>query len=89
MGFQEEDNPFLGYRAVRRQLKQKTVLKEQLTALLMATEIRPNVRLLFPMITNVNEIIQAKELFQQCRLEVEAKGISIAEIDPAFPFKSS
>ena len=87
MGFQEEDNPFLGFRAVRRQLKQKTVLKEQLTALLMATGSRPNVRLLFPMITNVNEIIQAKELFQQCRLEVEEKGISIAEIGIGMMFE--
>ena len=56
MGFQDEDNPFLGYRAVRRQLKEKKVLKEQLCALLKATGTRSNVRLLFPMITNVHEI---------------------------------
>ena len=35
MGFQDEDNPFLGYRAVRRQLKEKKVLKEQLWRFLM------------------------------------------------------
>ena len=87
MGFQDEENPFLGYRAVRRQLKQKTVLKEQLTALLMAAETRPNVRLLFPMITNVNEIIQARELFQQCRLEVEENGSATAEIEIGMMFE--
>ena len=77
----------MGYRAVRRQLKQKTILKEQLTALLMATETRPNVRLLFPMITNVNEIIQARELFQECRLELEANGSPTAEIEIGMMFE--
>ena len=80
MGFQDEENPFLGYRAVRRQLKQKSVLKEQLKALLLATGTRPNVRLLFPMITNVKEIRQAKELFEECRIEVEASGEALAKI---------
>lgn len=87
MGFQEEENPFLGYRAVRRQLKQKTVLKEQLRALLFATGTRPNVRLLFPMITNVNEIRQAKELFKECRLEVEESGAPTAEIEIGMMFE--
>ena len=87
MGFQDEDNPFLGYRAVRRQLKEKTVLKEQLSALMMATGNRPNVRILFPMITNVNEIRQAKELLKECRMELESKGISIAKIQVGMMFE--
>ncbi|MBC8260073.1 MAG: phosphoenolpyruvate--protein phosphotransferase [SAR324 cluster bacterium] len=87
MGFQDEENPFLGYRAVRRQLKQKTVLKEQLRALLLATGQRPNVRLLFPMITNVTEIIQAKLLFEECRKEVEATGAKVAKIEVGMMFE--
>ena len=87
MGFQDEENPFLGYRAVRRQLKQNSVLKDQLKALLLATGTRPNVRLLFPMITNVKEIRQAKELFEECRIEVEASGEAIAKIEVGMMFE--
>ena len=87
MGFQDEDNPFLGYRAVRRQLKQKSVLKDQLKALILATGTRPNVRLLFPMITNVKEIKQAKELFEECRIEVEASGEVLAKIEVGMMFE--
>ena len=87
MGFLDEDNPFLGYRAVRRQLKEKTVLKEQLSALLQATGKRPNVRVLFPMITNVSEIKQAKALFEECRKEIEASGKTIAKIEVGMMFE--
>jgi len=87
MGFQDEDNPFLGCRAIRRQLKEKTVLKEQLTALMMATGKRNNVRILFPMITNVNEIRQAKELLKECRTELESKGHVIAKIEIGMMFE--
>ena len=87
MGFQDEENPFLGYRAIRRQLKQKTVLKEQLSALLMAAGTRPNVRLLFPMITNIKEIRQAKALFEECRMEVEATGKQTGKIEVGMMFE--
>ena len=87
MGFLDEDNPFLGYRAVRRQLKEKTVLKEQLSALLHATGKRPNVRVLFPMITNVSEIKQAKALFEECRKEIETSGKTIAKIAVGMMFE--
>ena len=76
MGFQNEENPFLGYRAVRRQLKEKKVLKDQLYALLQATGTRSNVRVLFPMITNVSEIKNARALFDECRKELEESGES-------------
>tara|TARA_B100000579_G_C22755530_1_gene816249 strand:+ start:90 stop:638 length:549 start_codon:yes stop_codon:yes gene_type:complete len=39
------------------------------------------------MITNLNEIIQAKELFQQCRLKVEESGYQIAEIEIGMMFE--
>jgi len=87
MGFQDEENPFLGYRAVRRQLKHKTVLMEQLKAILLATGNRPNVRLLFPMITNIKEIRLAKALFEECRAEVEATGQAVAKIEVGMMFE--
>ena len=87
MGFQDEDNPFLGYRAVRRQLKEKKVLKEQLCALLQATGTRSNVRLLFPMITNVIEIKKARALFEECRKEMEANRKTFAKIEVGMMFE--
>ncbi len=87
MGFQNEENPFLGYRAVRRQLKEKKVLKDQLYALLQATGTRSNVRVLFPMITNVSEIKNARALFDECRKELEESGESLANIEVGMMFE--
>jgi phosphotransferase system enzyme I (PtsP) len=72
---------------VRRQLKEKKVLKEQLCALLQATGMRSNVRLLFPMITNVNEIKKARELFEECRKELEENGKTFAKIEVGMMFE--
>ena len=87
MGFKDEENPFMGYRAVRRQLKEKHVLKEQLISFLQATGERPNVRILFPMITNLNEIIIAKKLLQECRDELVTNGITLAKIEVGIMFE--
>lgn len=87
MGFQHEDNPFLGYRAVRRQLKEKKILKDQLCALLNAVGKRPNVRILFPMITNLNEIKNARALFEECRYEIDPKNNFLAKIEVGMMFE--
>jgi len=87
MGFQDEENPFMGYRAIRRQLKEKNILKEQISSILHATGERPNVRILFPMITNVNEIREAKILLEECRQELESNGIHVAKIEVGIMFE--
>ena len=87
MGFLHEDNPFLGYRAVRRQLKEKKVLKDQLCALLNAVGKRPNVRILFPMITNLNEIKSARALLEECREEIDPKNNFLAKIEVGMMFE--
>ena len=87
MGFQEEDNPFMGYRAIRRQLKEKNVLKEQLMSFLQAIGERPNVRIIFPMVTNLNEIKKAKELLNECRQELEKNDISLAKVEVGMMFE--
>jgi phosphotransferase system enzyme I (PtsP) len=74
MGFQPEDNPFLGYRALRRQLQNPKVLKTQIKAVLKAAEGQSNVRLLFPMITELREVQGAKALYQECREELLLEG---------------
>ena len=70
MGFQKEDNPFLGFRAIRRQLKHPAVLKTQIKAILRASEGRENVRLLFPMITDLIEVKGVKRIYEECRQEL-------------------
>ena len=53
----------------------------------MAAGTRPNVRLLFPMITNIKEIRQAKTLFEECRMEVEATGTQTGKIEVGMMFE--
>ncbi|MEK9616822.1 MAG: phosphoenolpyruvate--protein phosphotransferase [Deltaproteobacteria bacterium] len=74
MGFQKEDNPFLGFRAIRRQLKHPAVLKTQIKAILRASEGRENVRLLFPMITDLLEVKGIKRIYGECRHELTEEG---------------
>ena len=80
MGFQKEDNPFLGFRAIRRQLKQPAVLKTQIKAILLAAERRENVRLLFPMITNLQEVKSVKGIYEECRQELIEEGFQAPQL---------
>lgn len=81
-GLPNESNPALGVRGIRYLLKRKDVFKTQLRAVLKASESK-NVKLMLPMITNVSEVLQAKELLQECRAELTAEGI---RFDPFMPF---
>jgi phosphotransferase system enzyme I (PtsP) len=74
MGFQHEENPFLGYRALRRQLRHPELLKAQIKALLLAAKGRPNVRLMFPMITELQELREARALLEECLGELQEQG---------------
>ena len=68
---QEEANPFLGCRSIRLSLLHPEQFKNQLRAILRANT-RGNVKIMFPMISNVNEIVQAKELLEQAKEELVA-----------------
>ena len=62
-----EDNPFLGIRGIRFSLKEKTLLEEQLLAIFKAVLITPNsknkkMKIMFPMVSNSNEFIEAKKI---------------------------
>jgi phosphotransferase system enzyme I (PtsI) len=60
----EEMNPALGLRAIRFSLQSPQVFKEQLRAILRAAHLG-NVRIMFPMISEVDEIIRAKQLLNE------------------------
>jgi len=74
LDFPKEDNPFLGCRSIRYQLRRSWLLKDQLHAILRVAHLG-NVELMFPMISHMEELHQVKQIYAECRAEVtEATG---------------
>lgn len=72
--WEAEDNPFLGYRAIRLCLGQESLFRTQLRALLRAAEVG-NVQILFPMISGLCELQEAKRILESVKDELHAGGI--------------
>jgi phosphoenolpyruvate-protein phosphotransferase len=72
-----EDNPYLGWRAIRIGLSQPELLKTQLRALLRAGYER-NLKIMFPMIATIGEIEAARQLLDEARGELAARGEAFA-----------
>lgn len=72
----KEENPFLGLRSIRLSLKHIDVFTAQLRAILRSGVGR-RVRILFPMISSMDEFLQAKSIVQECirQLKAERKGL--------------
>ena len=66
----EEENPFLGWRGIRMCLDVPELFKPQLRAILRAGALG-NLRVMFPMISDVGELREAKKVFDECREELE------------------
>ena len=69
----EEANPFLGLRGIRFLLRNKEVFAEQLRAMLRAG-CGGNTRIMFPLISSVDEFVEARELVRECMAELDARG---------------
>lgn len=69
----EEPNPALGLRAIRFCLRHQDVFRRQLRAILRAS-VHGNVSLLFPMISGLQELQQAKHILNEVRQEMDAEG---------------
>lgn len=70
----EEMNPFLGYRAIRLCLdKIEDIFKPQLRALLRASAFG-NLKIMFPMISSLDEFLKAKSILEECMKELKAEG---------------
>jgi phosphotransferase system enzyme I (PtsI) len=69
-----EINPFLGCRAIRFCLDRPDIFKAQLRAILRAATVG-NVRVMFPMISGLSELRQAKEILEACKAELRTEGI--------------
>ncbi|OYD06900.1 phosphoenolpyruvate--protein phosphotransferase [Paludifilum halophilum] len=74
----EEENPFLGHRAIRFCLSNPEIFKTQLRALLRAG-VYGDLWMMFPMVENVSEIQEAKSLLDECRQELDQEGIPTAD----------
>lgn len=69
-----ELNPFLGYRAIRICLDRKDLFITQLKAILRAS-IFGNLKIMFPMISNIREIREAKSILEEAKEELRKEGL--------------
>lgn len=71
----KEDNPVLGLRALRLCMQHRDMFKTQLRALLRASAFG-NMKIMFPLVSGVQELRQVKTLVREIRLELDAEGIA-------------
>ncbi len=73
-----EDNPFLGVRAIRLCLERPELFKPQLRAALRAG-YGNNLKLMFPMVASVEDVLNVRSVLEQCRTELREEGQDLAE----------
>lgn len=73
----DEMNPFLGYRAIRICLDRKDIFKTQLRALYRAS-VYGKLKIMFPMISGLPEILSAKEIIEEVKQELKKEGIAFS-----------
>lgn len=78
---EKEQNPALGLRALRFCLKHRDVFRVQLRAMLRAS-VHGKLRIMFPMVSNILELREAKALLSATRVELAREGIPVAEEIP-------
>ncbi len=76
-----EDNPNLGCRGIRISFENIPIFKQQIKAVLRANVVG-NIKLMFPMISDVSEIYRAKKIIDECKLELKENSI---EFNPNLP----
>lgn len=77
----KEMNPFLGFRGIRFCLKQTHIFKTQLRALLRASAFG-NIKIMFPMISSIDEIRSAKKILEEVKMELRSSNIEFNEQIP-------
>ena len=70
-----EANPFMGLRAIRYCLRNENVFRSQLKAILRASAFG-QVRLMYPLVTSVEELLHANHLLGECKKELESQNVN-------------
>lgn len=73
--FIQEANPALGLRSIRFSLKHRQIFRAQIKAILRAAHGREKVRLMFPLISSIDEFLAAKQVMAQCIRELAQEGV--------------
>ena len=73
-----EMNPFLGWRAIRLCLQEKDLFRTQLRAILRASAFG-NLKIMYPMISGIDELDEANNLLEECQQELRVKGEEFSE----------
>ena len=76
--FEKEENPFLGWRAIRFCLDMRDVFKTQLKAILRAAAFG-EIRIMYPMIVSVEEFRKANALLEECKAELRERKLLFRE----------
>ncbi len=78
LGLAKEENPFMGFRAIRYCLKNRDMFKSQIKAILRASAFG-DIRIMFPLITAVEELRAGKALVEEAKADLKASGIAFDE----------
>ena len=76
--FDKEENPFLGWRAIRFCLDMRDVFKTQLKAILRAAAFG-DIRIMYPMIVSVEEFRKANAILEECKAELRERKLLFRE----------
>jgi phosphocarrier protein FPr len=76
--FPEEENPFLGWRGIRMCLDRPDIFKQQLRALLRAA-VHGNVKVMLPMVSDLDEVRRTRVLIEECKAELKQQGTASGE----------
>jgi phosphotransferase system enzyme I (PtsI) len=76
--FPKEDNPFMGYRAIRFCLDNPGLFKDQLRAILLASSFG-KAKIMYPMISGADELVRANAILDECKAELKARGQAFDE----------
>lgn len=78
LGLEKEENPFMGFRAIRYCLKNRDMFKSQIKAILRASAFG-DIRIMFPLITAVEELRAGRALVEEAKADLKASGIAYDE----------
>lgn len=78
LGLEKEENPFMGFRAIRYCLKNRELFKSQIKAILRASAFG-DIKIMFPLITTMDELREGKKLVAECKADLRNMGIKFNE----------